>query len=365
MVGGRGDRRSLMRGCRPRPSRRPRAPVPPRSPLGSPRQQIVVVGIRLERQGGPTGQSGDELVAGAGGILLALLGGGGFEHLGLAGGTVGPLLGALDGRLGDQRAQQSDRPDGVVVGGDDEVELVGVDVRVARAHDRDLELVRLGDGDTLAMRVDDEDGAGQALHLAHPADRRLELDHLLGQLGRFLLGHALEVAGPLARLELLEQADALLDGREVGEHAAQPTAVDERLIGASRLGQDRLLGLLLGADEQHLLAARDGLADRLESDVKALDRLGQVDDVDPVALREDVRAHLGVPAAGLMAEVDPGLEQLPHGDGRHDGRPPVGWFLRGPSLIPGDRPLSLAGTARWERSACVLRSAPADGRSRD
>ena len=65
-----------------------------------------------------------------------------------------------------------------------------------------------------------------------------------------------------------------------------------------------------------------------------------------------------------MAEVDSGLEQLPHGDGRHDGRPPVGWFLRGPSLIPGTG-RSSAGTARWERSACVLRSAVADGRSRD
>jgi len=65
-----------------------------------------------------------------------------------------------------------------------------------------------------------------------------------------------------------------------------------------------------------------------------------------------------------MAEMDSGLEQLPHGDGRHDGRPPVGWFLRGPSQIPGTG-LRWAGTARWERSACVLRSAVADGRSRD
>ena len=47
------------------------------------------------------------------------------------------------------------------------------------------------------------------------------------------------------------------------------------------------------------------------------DGLGEVDDVDPVALREDERAHLGIPAARLVAEVDAGLEQLPHGDGGH------------------------------------------------
>jgi len=36
--------------------------------------------------------------------------------------------------------------------------------------------------------------------------------------------------------------------------------------------------------------------------------LGQVDDVDPVALAEDELLHLGVPALRLVAEVDAGLE---------------------------------------------------------
>jgi hypothetical protein len=34
--------------------------------------------------------------------------------------------------------------------------------------------------------------------------------------------------------------------------------------------------------------------------------------VDPVALGKDERAHLGIPTARLVAEVDSGLEQLPH-----------------------------------------------------
>ena len=147
----------------------------------------------------------------------------------------------------------------------------------------------------------------------------------------------LEVAGLLARLELLEQADALLDRDEVGEHAAEPALVDVRLLGAGRLLGDRLLGLLLGADEQDRLAAGDGLADELEGDVQALDGLGEVDDVDPVALREDERAHLGVPAAGLVAEVDSGLEQLPHRDGRH-GRATSCSVRSSADLVAGDRP---------------------------
>ena len=309
-------------------------------------QQVVVIGVRLERERGPAGEGGDELVGRTRDLFLGL----GHRHrldlLGLGGAPGGALAGTLDRRVGDERAQQADGPDRVVVGRDDEVELVRVDVGVAGADDRDLELVGLGHGDPLAVRVDDEDGAGQALHLAHAAERALELGHLLGQLGRFLLGHPLEVAVGLAGLELLEQADPLLDRHEVGEHAAEPALVDVRLVGAGRLLGDRLLGLLLGPDEQDLLAAGDGLADELEGDVEALDGLGQVDDVDPVALGEDERLHLRVPAAGLVAEVDTGLEQLAHRNGRHGERPPVGSIPpRTPSPGTGRPPGGRAGTA--------------------
>ena len=280
-------------------------------------QQVVVIGIGLERQRRAAGEGGHELVGRAGGLFLGLGHGHGLDLLGLGGAPGGALAGAFDRGVGDERAQQPDGPDRVVVGRDDEVELVRVDVGVAGADDRDLELVGLGHADPLTMRVDDEDGAGQALHLAHAAERALELDHLLGQLGGFLLGHPLEVAVGLARLELLEQADALLDGDEVGEHATEPALVDVGLVGAGRLLGDRLLGLLLGADEQDLVAPGDGLADEFEGDIETLDGLGQVDDVDPVALGEDEGLHLRVPAAGLVAEVDTGLEQLAHGNGRH------------------------------------------------
>ena len=52
----------------------------------------------------------------------------------------------------------------------------------------------------------------------------------------------------------------------------------------------------------------------------------------------------GIPAAGLVAEVDSGLEQLPHRNGRHGGRPPVGSFLRGPRRRGPVGLVGLAGT---------------------
>ena len=43
---------------------------------------------------------------------------------------------------------------------------------------------------------------------------------------------------------------------------------------------------------------------------QAADRLADVDDVDQVAAGVDVGPHLGVPAAGPMAEMDPGFNQV-------------------------------------------------------
>src|SRR5262249_54963272 len=43
-------------------------------------------------------------------------------------------------------------------------------------------------------------------------------------------------------------------------------------------------------------------------------RLAQIDDVDAVPLAEDVLLHLRIPALGLVAEVNPRLQQLGHRD---------------------------------------------------
>src|SRR5207244_11084290 len=79
--------------------------------------------------------------------------------------------------------------------------------------------------------------------------------------------------------------------------------------------------------------------------VRLVEQLGgllQVDDVDAAALREDEAAHLGVPAARLVAEMHPGLEQVAHGDNGH------GSFFR-----------LLAGAADGARTAPARRPAPA------
>ena len=87
-----------------------------------------------------------------------------------------------------------------------------------------------------------------------------------------------------------------------------------------RLFANRVLRLLLGPDEQDVASAHDQVPD-LGTDV--LDHsygLLKVDDMNPVPCPEDVGLHLGIPATGLVAEVDPRFQKLLHGYIRHNAR---------------------------------------------
>ena len=77
-------------------------------------------------------------------------------------------------------------------------------------------------------------------------------------------------------------------------------------------------GLPLGADEQHQAAARRDLLEILLGAQQPADRLADVDDMDQILPRIDVRPHLGVPTAGPMAEVNPRFDQLLDENLRHE-----------------------------------------------
>jgi hypothetical protein len=73
--------------------------------------------------------------------------------------------------------------------------------------------------------------------------------------------HGVELAGGLHALVLEHLVDALRDRLEVGEHAAEPTLVDVGHAALLGVAADRVLGLLLGADEHDRAAAGDEVAD--------------------------------------------------------------------------------------------------------
>ena len=226
---------------------------------------------------------------------------------------------ALVHGIGDDAAQQVAGADGVVVAGDDVLNDVGVAVGVNHGYHRHAELVGLGDGDVLFLGVDHEDGVRQLIHASDASEVALELVQLPGEDERFLLGHGLKIAGELHTLVLLHLLHPTMNGLEVGEHAAQPPLVDVRHTAAHCVVGHRILRLLLGAHEQHRAALTHQVADVGVRRLDASQRLVEIDDVDAVALTKDESLHLWVPAAGLVSEMDAGLEQLAHADNRRSG----------------------------------------------
>ena len=92
--------------------------------------------------------------------------------------------------------------------------------------------------------------SGALGHAAEATEVALQLLQLAVEQEGFLLGHGLELAGVAHALVLEHLADALGDRVEVGEHPAEPALVDERHAALLGVAADRVLGLLLGADEQ-------------------------------------------------------------------------------------------------------------------
>ena len=165
--------------------------------------------------------------------------------------------------------------------------------------------------------VDDEQGAGELLHLLDTAQVLLQL-LLLGLDGdNFLLGQQIELAVLFHLLNVLETGDTGLDGLEVGEHTAQPTLVHIEHLAALGFLLDAFLSLLLGAYKENGLILSGQVTDEVIGLFYLLDGHLQIDDVDAVALGEDVLLHLGVPATGLMAEMYTGLQQLLHRNHGH------------------------------------------------
>jgi hypothetical protein len=152
------------------------------------------------------------------------------------------------------------------------------------------------------------------------------------ELDDFLFGEQVVAAVGGHLIEFLKALHRFLHGHPVGEEATEPALVDVEHAAASGFFGDGVLRLALGADEENDLALGGEFDDELRRFLEHLEGLLQIDDVNAVALAEDVFLHPGIPALGLMPEVDSCFEQLLHGDsgqttslfGLHSGGGAVG-----------------------------------------
>ena len=136
----------------------------------------------------------------------------------------------------------------------------------------------------------------------------VELLNLLIDLERFLLVQPFKIAARARLLLAQYMVDTPLNSGEVREGTPQPSIRHVRLSAATGFSLDRIPRLLLGANEEDLLAIGCHAAHEIEGEGEPADGLLKIDDVDTVPLRKDKRAHFRVPAAGLVAKVDARLQ---------------------------------------------------------
>jgi hypothetical protein len=77
---------------------------------------------------------------------------------------------------------------------------------------------------------------------------------------------------------------------------------------AGSLFANGIAGLLLCPDKQHSFSAHRQIADEHIGVFEHSDGLLQVDDVDAVAFRKNIRRHFRVPTTGLVPEMDARFE---------------------------------------------------------
>src|SRR6185503_5041805 len=152
--------------------------------------------------------------------------------------------------------------------------------------------------------------AGNPAHSLDALQVAAELHPLPLEEQLFLLGVVLEIALGRTLLQFPQTANLLLQGLEVGQHAAQPALGDVERARGLRLRLDHGLELLLGADEEYSLALEHHALQELLGLADLAKGFLEVDDVDAGAFSEDEPTHLRIPPAGLVAEMDAGLEQV-------------------------------------------------------
>src|SRR5437667_5043527 len=111
-------------------------------------------------------------------------------------------------------------------------------------------------------------------------------------------------------VDFLQAADAFANGAQIGQRAAEPAVHHIGHPGARGGVFDFLLGLLLGADEQDRAAVENDVMEESAGDFDLGESLVKVNDVNAVACGENELLHLGVPALGLVTEMNPRFHQL-------------------------------------------------------
>ena len=158
--------------------------------------------------------------------------------------------------------------------------------------------------------VNHEESRRQTSKVSNRTEVLLKFLALTSNLQFLTLGNVVEGAIVHHLIDGGHLLHSLADGGEVGKHTASPTLRDVRHAYALCSSSDNVLTLLLGAYEENLTTAACDSLKSLSSFVDFYYGLVQIDDMDTVALHEDIRSHCRIPFALEVAEVATCFKQL-------------------------------------------------------
>ena len=160
--------------------------------------------------------------------------------------------------------------------------------------------------------VDYKQDVWQAIHVLDTTKSALEFVQLTLTSQSFFFAESIQTALIDHLLKVFQAANRIANSPEVSQHTSQPTTVDVRHTTALRFTLNDVLRGALGAYEKDGAAIRSHASQEVDRFVEQRQGLLQVDDMNFVALPEDVGSHARVPVASLMTEVNSSLQHVAH-----------------------------------------------------
>ena len=144
--------------------------------------------------------------------------------------------------------------DGVIVAGNGVIHQFGIAIGVHQGDDGNFQAAPFGHGVVLALDVHYEHRGGVFVHGADAVQVLEQAGGFAAVHGLFLLAVIVHAAVGVPFLDLFEAGDGAFDGVEIGQGAAQPAFGDVKLAAGFGRFLDGFLGLLFGADKEHVAA---------------------------------------------------------------------------------------------------------------
>ncbi len=224
---------------------------------------------------------------------------------------------AFDNRVRHLADNQFDGANSIVVGRNDVIHVGGVAIGIHHRHHGDVEQVGFMQGSLFSADIHNEHQVGKAVHIPDTAQTHFQFLHLAGEQQGFFFRQFLEIALIAHAFQAFQFIDALTNGVPVGEHTAQPAGSHIGHATTRGFGLDGILGLALGTYEKNGSPISDHITHNTIGRIQRLDGLLQINDVDVITFRKNVRFHLRVPLVGAMPKVHPTLEERFHRNNRH------------------------------------------------